>query len=116
MARRLCHAFSVSTWTRTSEDQAISDYVGPCLRVDLHVDVDGEVELHQAHAIADQVQRCVEALPEVDLAFVHVEPVDADVRRCWSIAADGRHRGRRRPGADGRHPGALFRNRLAAPR
>ena len=54
--------------------QVISDYVGPRLRVDLHVDVDSEVELHQAHAIADQVQAKVEALPEVDLAFVHVEP------------------------------------------
>jgi divalent metal cation (Fe/Co/Zn/Cd) transporter len=36
--------------------------------------VDGGVKLHQAHAIADQVQAKVEALPEVDLAFVHVEP------------------------------------------
>jgi divalent metal cation (Fe/Co/Zn/Cd) transporter len=42
------------TWTRTSED--------------------GEVELHQAHAIVTRVQAKVEALPEVDLAFVHVEP------------------------------------------
>jgi len=30
--------------------------------------------LRQAHAIADQVQTQVEALPGVDLSFVHVEP------------------------------------------
>ena len=55
-------------------DQVISDYVGPRLRVDIHIDVDGEMTLRQVHAISDQVQARVEALPAVDLAFVHVEP------------------------------------------
>jgi cation diffusion facilitator family transporter len=54
--------------------QVIADHVGPQLRVDMHVDVDGELGLDQAHAIADRVQAQVEALPAVDLAFVHVEP------------------------------------------
>jgi cation diffusion facilitator family transporter len=54
--------------------QVIADHVGPQLRVDIHIDVDGEMTLHQAHAIADQAQAQVEALPEVDLAFIHVEP------------------------------------------
>ncbi len=54
--------------------QVIADHVGPRVRVDMHVDVDGEMTLHQAHAIADQVQAQVEALPTVDLVFVHVEP------------------------------------------
>lgn len=55
--------------------QVIADYVGPQLRVDIHVDVDGEMTLYQAHAIADLVQAQVEALPTVDMAFIHVEPV-----------------------------------------
>jgi cation diffusion facilitator family transporter len=55
--------------------QVIADHVGPQLRVDMHVDVNGEMGLHQAHAVADRVQAEVEALPAVDLAFVHVEPV-----------------------------------------
>jgi cation diffusion facilitator family transporter len=55
--------------------QVIADHVGPQVRVDMHVDVDGEMTLQQAHAIADQVQARVEALAGVDLAFVHVEPV-----------------------------------------
>jgi cation diffusion facilitator family transporter len=54
--------------------QVIADHVGPQLRVDMHIDVDGEMGLDQAHTIADQVQAQVEALPAVDLAFVHVEP------------------------------------------
>jgi len=56
--------------------QVIADYVGPQLRVDMHIDVDGEMTLHQAHAIADQVQARVEALSAVDMAFIHVEPTD----------------------------------------
>jgi cation diffusion facilitator family transporter len=54
--------------------QVVADHVGPKLRVDMHIDVDPEIPLRQAHAIADQVQAEVEALPAVDLAFVHVEP------------------------------------------
>ncbi len=54
--------------------QVIADHVGPRLRADIHIDVDGEMTLRQAHAIADQVQARVEALPVVDLAFIHVEP------------------------------------------
>jgi cation diffusion facilitator family transporter len=54
--------------------QVIADHVGPELRVDMHIDVDGELSLNRAHAIADQVQSEVEELSAVDLAFVHVEP------------------------------------------
>lgn len=54
--------------------QVIADYVGPELRVDMHIDVDGDITLREAHAIGEQVEARVEALPAVDLAFVHVEP------------------------------------------
>jgi cation diffusion facilitator family transporter len=57
--------------------QVIADHVGPRVRVDMHIDLDGEMTLHQAHAIADRVHVQVEALPTVDLAFVHVEPAGA---------------------------------------
>jgi divalent metal cation (Fe/Co/Zn/Cd) transporter len=43
----------------------------------MHIDVDGEMTIREAHSIADQVQIEVEALPAVDLAFVHVEPIGA---------------------------------------
>jgi cation diffusion facilitator family transporter len=56
--------------------QVIADHVGPELRVDMHIDVDGEMTLSEAHAIAERVEREVESLSSVDLAFVHVEPGD----------------------------------------
>jgi cation diffusion facilitator family transporter len=54
--------------------QVVADHVGPRLRVDMHIDVDPQITLLAAHAIADAVQAEVEALDEVDLAFVHLEP------------------------------------------
>lgn len=56
--------------------QVIADYVGPELRVDMHIDVSGEMTLREAHDIAEHVAERVEGLPAVDLAFVHVEPAD----------------------------------------
>ncbi len=56
--------------------QVIADYVGPELRVDMHVDVDGGMTLREAHDIADRVAERVKALSAVDLVFVHVEPAD----------------------------------------
>lgn len=56
--------------------QVIADYVGPELRVDMHIDVSGEMTLREAHDIAEQVAERVEDLSSVDLAFVHVEPAD----------------------------------------
>ncbi len=54
--------------------RVIAEYVGPQLRVDMHINVDGATTLERAHAIADKVQEEVEKLSEVDLVFVHVEP------------------------------------------
>jgi len=55
--------------------QIITEYVGAQLVVDLHIDVDGDISLTEAHAISDRVQAQLEALPEVDRAYVHVEPL-----------------------------------------
>jgi len=55
--------------------RVIADYVGPQVRAELHVDVDGELSFLEAHQISNAVRDAVEALDVVDLAFVHVEPV-----------------------------------------
>ena len=55
--------------------RVIADYVGPQVRAELHVDVDGEISFLVAHQISDSVRDAVEALDEVDLVFVHLEPV-----------------------------------------
>jgi divalent metal cation (Fe/Co/Zn/Cd) transporter len=37
--------------------------------------VDGELSLNQAHIICDQAIDALTAFPEVDRAYVHVEPI-----------------------------------------
>jgi len=58
--------------------QVITDYVGTRLVVDLHVEVAGDIHLDQAHAISDEVSQRLQDLPEVDRAYVHLEPVAKD--------------------------------------
>jgi cation diffusion facilitator family transporter len=54
----------------------MTEYVGPRLMLDLHINVDGEKTLTAAHAISDQVTQALESLPGVDRAYVHIEPHD----------------------------------------
>jgi cation diffusion facilitator family transporter len=54
--------------------RVIADYVGPQVRAEIHADVDGGVSFLAAHQISNAVRDAVEALNEVDLAFVHLEP------------------------------------------
>jgi cation diffusion facilitator family transporter len=54
--------------------QVITEYVGPQVRVDMHINVDGSLSLVEAHLVAEQVREVVEGLPEVGLAFIHIEP------------------------------------------
>lgn len=53
----------------------IADYAGPRLLVEMHVNVDGNISLNQAHSICDQATAALEELPQVDRAYVHVEPI-----------------------------------------
>lgn len=52
----------------------MTEYVGPRLVVDLHINVDGEKTLNEVHAISDEVIRRLELIDEVDRAYVHIEP------------------------------------------
>jgi cation diffusion facilitator family transporter len=54
----------------------MSDYVGPKLIVDMHINLPGEVPLDEVHAVEDAVIQALEAIPEVDRAYVHVEPLE----------------------------------------
>lgn len=58
--------------------QVIADYVGPRLRVDMHVEIDGDVSLQHAHDIGENVREEVKKIPQVDLVFIHLEPVGGD--------------------------------------
>ncbi len=54
--------------------RVIADYVGPKLRVEIHVGVDSLLTLEHAHGIAEEVEERVKTLPNVDLVFVHLDP------------------------------------------
>ena len=54
----------------------MTDYVGPRLMIDLHINVDGSKTLIEVHKISDQVIQRLEEFPGVDRAYVHVEPHD----------------------------------------
>jgi cation diffusion facilitator family transporter len=53
----------------------ITDYAGPKLVVEMHINADGEISLNKSHAICDEATIALEKLPEVDRAYVHVEPI-----------------------------------------
>ncbi len=52
----------------------MSDYVGPKLIVDMHINLPGHASLDEVHDISDRVIDALQALPEVDRAYVHIEP------------------------------------------
>lgn len=54
----------------------MSDYVGPKLIVDMHINLPGDKTLDEVHDINDRVIEALEAMPEIDRAYVHVEPDD----------------------------------------
>jgi cation diffusion facilitator family transporter len=56
----------------------MTEYAGPRLVVDLHVNVDGAMTLHAAHVISDAVIERLETFPDVDRVYVHVEPEGFD--------------------------------------
>jgi cation diffusion facilitator family transporter len=58
----------------TQVHHTMAEYSGPQLVVDMHINVNGEITLNEAHAISDKVIQQLESLPEVDRAYVHIEP------------------------------------------
>jgi cation diffusion facilitator family transporter len=52
----------------------IAHYVGPEIDVSLHIEVEGDLTLYEAHDIETAVIQSIQELPEVDDVFVHVDP------------------------------------------
>lgn len=48
-------------------------HVGSKLHVELHIEVPPELSLKEAHDVSEEVKRRIEELPEVEMAFVHVD-------------------------------------------
>ena len=58
--------------------EVIAHYVGPEIDVSLHIEVEGDHTLMEAHDIETAVTRSIRDLPEVDDVFVHVDPKEAN--------------------------------------
>jgi cation diffusion facilitator family transporter len=78
----------------------VAHYVGPEVDVSLHIEVEGDRTLREAHAIESSVVERIRELPGIDDVFVHVDPrelgewkEDAEVDRLA-----GRGRGHRADG------------------
>jgi cation diffusion facilitator family transporter len=54
----------------------MTDYVGPKLLVDMHINVNGATTLNEVHEISDKVIQRLQEFPHVDRAYVHIEPDD----------------------------------------
>ena len=54
----------------------MTEYSGPRLVADLHINVDGDTNLRDSHKITDDIIALLQAIPEIDRAYVHVEPDD----------------------------------------
>jgi len=46
--------------------------------VDMHINVNGKMTVDEAHEICDEVTERLKLLPEVDRAYVHIEPEGYD--------------------------------------
>jgi cation diffusion facilitator family transporter len=56
--------------------RVIVEYVGPQVYVDIHVGMDPGASLREVHHVSHELRQRVEALAEVDHAYIHVEPFD----------------------------------------
>lgn len=59
-----------------SVHQMVTEFVGPKIVVDIHIDVDQSINLKEAHDISDRVADAVQSIPGVDRAYIHPEPID----------------------------------------
>ncbi|MFB6131453.1 MAG: cation transporter dimerization domain-containing protein, partial [Salinigranum sp.] len=56
----------------------VAHYVGPEVDVSLHIEVEGDLTLLEAHEIESAVVRAIREIPAVDDVFVHVDPRELD--------------------------------------
>ena len=70
----------------------VAHYVGPEVDVSLHIEVEGDMTVREAHDIETAVINAIRELPEVDDAFVHVDPKELGE---WKEDDNGRWRDER---------------------
>jgi len=50
-------------------------YVGDVIHVELHIEVDEQLSVRDAHDIGITVRDKLEALPSIQKAFIHIDPI-----------------------------------------
>ncbi|WP_373190006.1 cation diffusion facilitator family transporter [Halolamina sp.] len=81
----------------------VAHYVGPEVDVSLHIEVEGDMTVREAHEIETAVVDAIREIPEVDDVFVHVDPKELDE---WKLDAEGRWRDERVEEVDRERPGS----------
>ncbi len=56
--------------------QLFAEYVGSKLRLDIHIDLDGDMHLNQVHAIETEIEEKMARRPDIDHVFIHAEPAE----------------------------------------
>ncbi len=50
-------------------------YVGSLIHVEIHIEVEGRMKTHDSHEICEEVRRTLISIPQVNEAFIHIDPV-----------------------------------------
>lgn len=66
----------------------LAHYVGPEVDVSLHIEVGEDLTLAEGHEIETAVIESIEELPEIDEAFVHLDPKDLDEWKPGTFAVE----------------------------
>jgi cation diffusion facilitator family transporter len=91
----------------------VAHYVGPEIDVSIHIEVEGHMSLFEAHDIESEVVDAIQAMPEVDDVFVHIDPKelgewkrgrDADRLIGTAVAGEGDAPPHQGPGGDAPEP------------
>jgi cation diffusion facilitator family transporter len=61
-------------------------YVGHRIHAEVHVEVDQELSTRQSHDVGGNVRAAIERLPNVERAFIHVDPVLGATRALETLA------------------------------
>ena len=87
----------------------VAHYVGPEIDVSIHIEVEGHMSLFEAHDIESEVVDTIQAMPEIDDVFVHIDPKelgewkrDRDTDRLIGTAVAGEGDAQPRRGSDAR--------------
>ena len=59
-----------------SVHQLYAEYVGTKMRLDVHIDMDGDMHLSQVHAIETEIENRLSRHNDIDHVFIHAEPLN----------------------------------------